>query len=129
MSEQEKKIGEWRRSKMAPGYWGRSVATLGIYPLLLWRKHKITLTTHRVSLHSGGIIGSSETSISIENITDVSVDQSATGAILGYSAVRIQSAGSSAAEIAFNDLADADKLKNAIFDLKDGKLDGSSGDL
>ena len=124
MSEVETKVGVWRRCKLAPGFWWRSIVTIGIYPLIVWRKNQIMLTTRRVTQRTGGIIGGKEVAISLENITDVSVEKTFTGTMLGYSAVRIQSAGSSTVEIAFNELANADDLKNAIFDLKDGKFDG-----
>src|SRR5687767_10625342 len=122
----EKIIGVWRRSMMSPGFWARTIGTVGMYPLLLWRKNQITLTNRRVMQRVGNVLGGKEISISLENITDVTIDTSTAGALLGYSNVRIQSAGSTTAEIAFEGIADSNKLRQAIFDLQDGKADDKS---
>lgn len=122
----EKKIGVWRRSVTSPGFWWRTLITVGLYPLILWRKNQITLTNKRVIQRRGGVLGGSEASINIENITDIFIDKSPMGAVLGYSTIRIQSAGSSAAEIAFEELGNASQLRDAIFDLSDGVADDAA---
>jgi hypothetical protein len=96
-----------------------------LYVVRLWRRNQITVTTRRITQRRGNILGGDETSMSIDNVTDVSVDTSPLGAILGYGDITVQSAGSSQAEISFQGLGGAKKLREAIFDLKDGKLDES----
>lgn len=122
-TQKERTVGVWRRSVWSGGFWWRTIVTLGLYVILLWRRNQITLTTHRVTQRRGNVLGGSETSINLENITDVNINKSALGTILGYSTIRIQSAGTSDAEIKFEGLADADDLRDAIFDLQDGSLD------
>jgi hypothetical protein len=121
----EREIGVWRRSRLTLGFWWRTIVTLGLYVVLLWRRNQITVTTRRITQRRGNILGGDETSMSIDNVTDVSVDTSPLGAILGYGDITVQSAGSSQAEISFQGLGGAKKLREAIFDLKDGKLDES----
>lgn len=121
--EAEKVVGEWRRSVWTLGFWVRTITSVGIYWLILWRRNCITVTTRRVTQRRGGIIGGDETTISLDNITDISVTTPPLGAIFNHGDVSIQSAGSGAAEIAFKGLGGASKLREVIFDLKDGKYD------
>jgi hypothetical protein len=123
--QQEKTIGTFRESRWSAGFWGRTLITLGLYWLLYHRFNEIELTTRRVTQKRGNFMSQSETSIAIDNITDVTVNRSALGGMLGYGDISIQSAGSSGTEIAQNRLAGSDKLREAIFDLRDGKYDES----
>jgi hypothetical protein len=120
---QEQKIGVWRRSMWTWGFWWRTITTLTLYVWLLWRRNQITVTTRRVSQRRGNILGGEETSLSIHNITDISVDTPPLGAIFGYGDIEVQSAGSSEAEIAFKGLGRVKKLREVLFDLKDGVAD------
>jgi len=130
MSEnKEQVIGVWRRSVWTWGFWWRTVTTLGLYVLLLWRRNQITVTNRRISQRRGNILGGSETAISIENITDISLDTPPLGAIFGYGFIQVQSAGSTQAEIAFEGLGRAKKLREVLFDLKDGSADEAAKDL
>lgn len=122
-TDREVEIGVWRRSIWTWGFWWRTIVTLTLYVWVLWRRNQITLTTRRVSQRRGNVLGGEETSMSIENVTDISLDTPPLGAIFGYGNIRIQSAGSTEAEIAFEGLGNAKKLRETIFDLKDGKLD------
>ena len=63
--EQEREIGVWRRSMMTWGFWWRTIVTLGLYVVLLWRRNQITVTTRRVSQRRGNILGGEETTISL----------------------------------------------------------------
>jgi hypothetical protein len=63
--------------------------------------------------------------MSLTNVTDINVNKSAVGALLGYGDIAIQSAGADTTEISFMGLGKPDKLRELIFDLKDGKLDES----
>ena len=122
-SEQETTIGIWRRSRWTWGFWWRTITTLTLYVWLLWRRNQITVTTRRVSQRRGNILGGEETSLSIHNITDISIDTPPLGAIFGYGDIEVQSAGSSEAEIAFKGLGRVKKLREVLFDLKDGVAD------
>ena len=116
----EQLVGVWRRSARTWGFWWRTIVTLGLYVLLLWRRNQITVTTRRVSQRRGNILGGSETSLSLENVTDISVHVPPMGALLDYGDIEVQSAGSNQAEIAFQGLARARQLRDVLFDLKDG---------
>jgi uncharacterized membrane protein YdbT with pleckstrin-like domain len=124
-SQDEMVIAEFRRSTRTAGFWVRTIFTLGLYWLLLWRRNVITITTRRVIQRTGNVIGGEETAMQIKNITDVSVKTAVIEAILGYGRIEIQSAGSSGPEISFQGIAKPHKLKDLIFDLQDGKYDGT----
>lgn len=119
----EEVIGVWRRSVWTWGFIWRTVVTLTLYVWLLWRRNQITVTNKRIMQRRGNVLGGSETSLSLENVTDVTVRVSPMGAIFGYGDIEIQSAGSSSAEIAFGGLGRAKKLRDVVFDLKDGVAD------
>ena len=119
----EQLVGVWRRSMWTFGFWWRAIVTLGLYVLLLWRRNQITVTTRRVSQRRGNILGGSETSLSLENVTDISVYVPPLGALLNYGDIEVQSAGSNQAEIAFQGLGRARELRDVLFDLKDGVPD------
>lgn len=126
---EEKLIGNWRRSTFTGGFWWRTIVTLGLYWLLLWRKNQITVTTHRIMQRRGNLLGGSETAISMENVTDISITTPPMGAILGYGDIRIQSAGSDNAEISFQGLGRVKKLREILFDLKDGKIGDAAREM
>lgn len=119
----ERTLGTFRESRWSLGFWLRTIFTLGLYWLLFHRFNEIVLTTRRVSQKRGNFLSQNETSMSIENITDVTVNRSALGAMLGYGDISIQSAGSSGTEISQTRLAGAEKLRDAVFDLRDGRFD------
>jgi len=119
----EQKIGVWRRSMWTWGFWWRTITTLTLYVWVLWRRNQITVTTRRVSQRRGNILGGDETALSIENITDISIDTPPLGAIFGYGDIQVQSAGSTEAEISFQGLGRVKKLREVLFDLKDGVAD------
>lgn len=126
--EPEQTVGVWRRSVWTGGFWWRTISTLGLYWLLLWRRNQITVTTRRVMQRNGNLLGGEERAISIGNITDIYVDTPALGAILGYGNIQIQSAGSSGAEISFQGLGRVKKLRDVLFDLKDGVANEAARD-
>ncbi|NDJ63308.1 MAG: PH domain-containing protein [Chloroflexi bacterium] len=121
--EPERTIKTWRRSTRNPSFWLITIVTLGLYVVLVWQHNDITLTTRRVTQRRGNILTSNETSISLPNVTDVNVNRSALGKLLGYGDISIQSAGSSAAEVQFVAVANPTQIREAIFDLRDGRLD------
>ena len=119
----EKVIGVWRGSTRNLGFWLRTIVTLGLYVLLHWQHNSITLTTRRVTQKRGNFLTSNESSIVIENITDVNVNIGMLGSLLGYGDIAVQTSGSQDAEIRFVGLARPRALREAIFDLRDGKYD------
>jgi len=119
----ERTVGVWRRSRWSWSFWWRTIVTLSLYYWLLWRKNQITVTTRRISQRRGNVLGGTETTLDLEKITDITIDEPAFGAIFNYGNVRIQSAGSSESEISFDMLGRAKKLREVIFDLRDGKWD------
>ncbi len=123
MAEREETIGVWRRSVWTWGFWWRTLSTLTLYYWILWRRNQITVTTRRISQRRGNILGGDETTLSIQNVTDISIDTPPLGAIFGYGNIEIQSAGSTEAEILFKGLGRARKLREVVFDLKDGTPD------
>ncbi len=119
----EKLVGVWHESKAHLRFWLLSIITLSLYYWLDYKHNEIRLTTRRVSQRRGSILTSNETSMSLENVTDVEVNMSILGRIFNYGDISIQTAGSSGAEIQATRLQNPDKLREAIFDLRDGKLD------
>jgi membrane protein YdbS with pleckstrin-like domain len=119
----EKTIGEWHESKATPRFWLLTIVTLSLYYWLFFRQNVIRLTTRRIVQRRGSIFTQNDTSTSIENVTNVDVNIGFFGRIFGYGDITIQTAGSSGAEIQALRLQRPDKLRDAIFDLRDGKLD------
>jgi membrane protein YdbS with pleckstrin-like domain len=119
----EKVIGEWHESKATPRFWLLSIFTLSLYYFLVYKHNVIQLTTRRVTQHRGSILSTNDTAASIENVTNVDVNMSLLGRIFNYGDISIQTAGSSGAEISALRLSSPDKLRDAIFDLRDGRLD------
>src|SRR5579859_4883241 len=93
MIEPEKAIGVWKHSKFTGGFWWRTLLTVGLYAVVVSRQQHITLTTERVTQHRGGLLSSSETSISLSKIANVSVRKSWLGTLLGYGDIAIESEG------------------------------------
>lgn len=123
MQGPEKVLGEWHESKANVYFWLRTILTLSLWYWLVYRENNIKLTTRRVMQKRGSIFTKNETSASIENITNVDVNMSLLGRIFNYGDINIQTAGTASAEIQATRLTSPDKLRDAIFDLRDGKLD------
>ncbi len=119
----ERVLGKFYTSKWRIGFWLRAILSLSLWYFLSYRHNFIQLTTRRVSQRRGNFLSGNETAMSIENITDVTLNKSLLGGIFGYGDIIIQSPGSSGAEINAVGLANAEQLRNAIFDLRDGRLD------
>jgi hypothetical protein len=125
MAEQEKILAHFRRSKWTGGFWWRTLVSLGFYWAVIWRRNQITLTNRRLVERRGSVLGGDEVSVNLNRITDIRVKTSALGALLKYGLFEVQSAGTDQAEVTFNGLAHPHKLKDMIYDLQDGSLDGS----
>ena len=119
----EREIGVWRGSKANLQFWLSAIVTLSLYYWLHYRHNAITLTTRRITQVRGNILTTNETSISIQNVTNIDVNISLLGRIFNYGDISIQSAGSDATEIYFVRLSNPTRLREIIFDLKDGKYD------
>jgi membrane protein YdbS with pleckstrin-like domain len=119
----ESEIGVWRGSKANLQFWLSTIVTLSLFYWLHYRHNAITLTTRRITQVRGNIFTSNETSISIQNVTNIDVNISLLGRLFNYGDISIQSAGSDATEIYFVRLANPTRLREIIFDLKDGKYD------
>lgn len=122
-SDKEVEIGTWYRSRLTLSFWTRTIFTLGIYYLTLWRWNSIKVTNRRITQRTGNLLGGEEVSLGIDDITDVTLNVPPMGAIFGYGDIVVQSAGSSGAEIAFKGLGRAKQLRNDLYDLQDGHLD------
>lgn len=122
-NEPERVIGTWYGSKSNAQYWLQTILTLTLYHWLIHQHNSITLSTRRVTQKRGNFLTANETSISMENITNVDVNQSLLGRIFNYGDIVIQTAGSGNAEILFVRLANPIKLRESVFDLKDGRYD------
>lgn len=123
MQSPEKEIAVFRRSTRSWGFWWRTIVTVGLYVLTNWRLNQITLTTRRLTQRRGNLLTGNETTMSLDRVTDINVNKSLLGSIFGYGDIIVQSAGSDSAEISFQGLGSPDKLRELIFDVKDGKLD------
>ena len=121
--ERERDIGIWYGSKTNAHFWLMSIVTLSLYYWLIYRHNMIRLTTRRVMQNRGSLLTSNEMSLGISSVTNIDVNMSFLGRIFNYGDISIQSAGSDAVEIYFVRLANPVKLREAIFDLKDGKYD------
>jgi membrane protein YdbS with pleckstrin-like domain len=123
IDEHEEVVGTWRRSPWTIGFWARTLSTLGIWALFLWRRNQIIISTRRVTHEQGDLLGGEETSLSLNNITDVTIDIPPLGALFKYGNIRIQTAGSNDAEINFEGIQNPRQLRETIYDVKDGRLD------
>jgi len=121
--EPERVIEEFRATRISLGFWIPVILTLGIYYVLWHRYNKIILTTRRVTQMRGNIFTQNETTISLQNVTDVTINRSLIGRLLGFGDIVIQSAGSGASEIDFRGIRDPERLREMIYDLRDGRLD------
>lgn len=119
----EKNVGTWYGSKASLKFWLLAIITLSLYYWFVYKHNYISLTTRRVTQHKGSILTSNETAVTIENITDVVVNTSMLGQMFGYGDISIQTSGSTGTEIYFVRLANAAKLRDLIFDVRDGRLD------
>ncbi|MEO8393151.1 MAG: PH domain-containing protein [Chloroflexota bacterium] len=119
----EKPLGIWHESKANLPFWLKTIFTLSIYYFAVYKHNEIRLTTRRLTQRRGNLFTTNDTSMSIENITDVDVNMSLLGRMFNYGDISIQTPGSGGAEIQATRLSNPDKLREAIFDLRDGKLD------
>ncbi len=124
--EPERLVEEFKATRISLGFWLPVILTFGIYYVLWHRYNKIILTTRRVTQMRGNLFTQNETTISLQNVTDVTINRSLIGKILGFGDIIIQSAGSGASEIDFRGIRDPERLRELIYDLRDGRLDSTN---
>lgn len=122
----EKEVGVWEGTRASIGFWLKSILTLSIYYFLFHRFNKITLTTRRVTQQRGNFLSQNETSLGLHNVTDITINRSFIGRMFNYGDITIQSAGSGSSEIQFTALSNPEKLRELIYDLRDGRVDEES---
>lgn len=115
----ERVLGIWRRSMFSVGFWLRVMVSLSLYYWFLWPVNQITLTNRRITQRRGSIFTGTETSITIGNISNITVRHSLFGLMLGYGDIIVESPGIGAeSRIDFHGIANPDGLKNAIYNLQ-----------
>jgi membrane protein YdbS with pleckstrin-like domain len=124
--EPERVLEEFKSTRISPVFWFFTIITLGIYYVLYHRFNKIILTTRRVTQMRGSLFSQNETTMSLQNITDVTINRSFIGRVLGFGDIVIQSAGSAGSEINFQGIRDPERLREMIYDLRDGRLDNAN---
>src|ERR1043165_5632043 len=97
----ERTIGVWKGSKASLHFWLVTIFTLSLHYWLVYRYNDITLTTDGVTLRRGNLFSSSQSTVILGSITDVSVRKSLVGDIFGYGDIQILTSGSRQAEIVF----------------------------
>ena len=119
-TDSERVLGQYRRSFYTFGFWWRTIFTFGLYAVLIWPRNEITLTNRRLMQRTASLTVSNEIWINIEHITDVRLRVTPFGQLLGFGDISIQSfAGTTAAEIKFQGLDGATRLRDTIFRLQD----------
>lgn len=116
-------VGVWRGSKANFSFWFKTLITLSLYYWLVYIHNDITLTTRRVTQRRGDFLNSNQNTIVLDSITDVDVKMAMLGELFNYGDVAILTSGSRMSEIQFPRLANPKALREAIFDLRDGRLD------
>lgn len=116
----ERVIGIWRRSYYSPGFWLRFIFTASLWYWIFWQRNTITLTNRRLSQYKAQILGGTEISINLPNISEVRLETPPLGALLGFATLHCQSfGGGDTAEIHFESIERPEELKRHIFGLQD----------
>src|SRR5437870_3098987 len=90
----ERIIGVWRGSKASLHFWLVTIFTLSLHYWLVYRYNDITLTTDGVTQRRGNLFSSSQSTLILDSITDVSVKMSLLGGIFRYGDIQILTSGS-----------------------------------
>lgn len=104
----------YRESPLSCGCWVKLLFTLGLY-IFWWSAKKLIIDSRRVT-YSSGVLSKSERSIPIDRVQDVAVNRSLFGRMLGYGTVRIESAGSGATEIQFENVSNPNEIRQSLID-------------
>lgn len=124
----ERQIGTWHGTRASLGFWLKAIFTLGLWYVLVHKHNYIRLTTRRLAQVRGNFLTHNETSVDLEKISNIVVNKSALGSMFGYGDFIAETAGSDQAEVVFRGLSGPDKLRDTIFDIRDGKLDEVSSE-
>jgi uncharacterized membrane protein YdbT with pleckstrin-like domain len=116
-------IGTWHESKARPGFWLKTIFSLSLWYWIVYKHNYIEVTNQIVTQKRGSLFSGNETTMRVDRITDINLNQSLLGGIFNYGDITIQSAGSGEAEISKKGMANPRKLREVILDLRDGKLD------
>lgn len=116
-------VGIWHHSRWRLAFWLKTILTLSIYYFTVHKHNYIAVTNMTVTQKRGTILSGNETTMRVDQITDINLNQSMLGGIFNYGDITIQSAGSGAAEISMHGIANPRKLREVLVDLRDGKLD------
>jgi uncharacterized membrane protein YdbT with pleckstrin-like domain len=119
----ERTLRSFRESKWRLSFWLKSIFTLGIWYLTVYRHNHLTLTTEKIVQRRGNWLTANETALYIRDIRDVTTNQSVLGRIFGYGDISLSSSGGAGSEISARGLSDAVLLKDFLFDLRDGRAD------
>jgi uncharacterized membrane protein YdbT with pleckstrin-like domain len=119
----EQHIGVWHESKARPGFWLRTIFTLGLWYFIVYKHNYIEVSNQIITQKRGSLFSGNETTMRVDRVTDINLNQSFLGNLLNYGDITIQSAGSGEAEIAKRGMANPRKLRQVILDLRDGVLD------
>lgn len=117
-SAPETTIGVWRGSKANLQFWLQTILTLSLYYWLVYQYNDITLTTDRLTQRRGNMFTSNQATLTLDSITDISVNKSFLGGVFNYGDMFIMTAGSRQSEIRAWRLANPDGLRDAIFRLR-----------
>jgi flagellin-like protein len=121
-SAPERTIGIWRGSKASLHFWVQTILTLSLYYWFIYLYNDITVTNERVTQRRGSFYRSSESTLTLDSITDVSVRISLLGELLHYGDIRVLTAGSRQSEIVFWHLENPNALRDVIFKLRSGSF-------
>jgi len=119
----ETRIGIWHESRARPGFWLRAILTLTLWVWLVWKHNYIEVTNLTVMQKRGTAFSGNETTMRVDRITDINLNQSFLGGLFNYGDITIQSAGSGEAEISMQGVGNPRKLRQVMLDLRDGVLD------
>ncbi len=84
-----------------------------VIPIFRWMSRKLVITDRRV-YWTEGVLGKTERSVYLDQITDVRVEQGARGRAMGYGTVHIETGGRHDTEIVARDIKDPGGIREAI---------------
>ena len=103
-----------RAKFLAPGTFFSFCCTLGLYGPW-WRAKTLIITDQRVIMRKG-VFSKDDRNVQLSRIQDIAIKRSFLGRILGYGNIRIETAGSGATEIVFNNIDSPTKVRDLIYE-------------
>lgn len=123
MNSPERVIGEWHGTRASLGFWLKTIFSLSIWYWTVHNVNVIRLTTRRLTQVRGSIFSRNETSVDLSKISNIVVNKGLIGSMFNYGDFTAETAGTDTAEVYFVGLHDAERLRDTIFDIRDGRLD------